>query len=362
MPHLESRADVDVAQARALTQLLAAHQVTNRQTWAGAEPQLALGSFGPSLWSLLDRALAAGVVLVPGKDLRSVRFADRPARVTLDVSEAAGPEPDDPDGPDGTATARLSLGVAVEDVWHPGDRVEVLAPVAGASRVTAPTGHGVAVWEGEPGLWDVLLAPVERPIGTKVARALKGGDRFAVPAEEVERLTTDYLPRLQRHLPVASSDESVHVPELPRPRLALAVHWRAVDEVALTWSWRYRVGSDDRVYGLADTRGLRGIRAPEQEAELLAGLELDDAQTYRLCGGRRGARSAARAGDHRPGRHRLPGRDAGAARGLRPGRDRRVGAPTQLHRAPRAARGQLHLGPRPAGTRVPDGLARPRRS
>ena len=172
-------------------------------------------------------------------------------------------------------------------MWHPGDRVEVLAPVAGASRVTAPTGHGVAVWEGEPGLWDVLLAPVERPIGTKVARALKGGDRFAVPAEEVERLTSDYLPRLQRHLPVASSDDSVHVPELPRPRLALAVTWRAVDEVALTWSWRYRVGSDDRVYGLADTRGLRGIRAPEQEAELLAGLELDDAQTYRLCGGRR---------------------------------------------------------------------------
>ena len=282
VPHLESRADVDVAQARALTQLLAAHQVTNRQTWAGAEPQLALGSFGPSLWSLLARALAAGVVLVPGKDLRSVRLAEHPARLTLDVSGAAGS-----DDPDGSATARLSLGVGVEDTWHPGGRVEVLAPVPGASRTTAPSGHGVAVWDGEPELWDVLLAPVERPIGTRVARALTGGDRFAVPADEVERLTTDYLPRIQRHLPVGSSDESVHVPELPRPRLALGVQWLAVDEVALTWTWRYRVGSDDRVYGLADTRGLRGIRAPEQEAELLAGLELDDAQTFRLCGGRR---------------------------------------------------------------------------
>lgn len=279
VPHLESRADVDVAQARALTQLLAAHQVTNRQTWAGAEPQLALGSFGPSLWSLLTRALAAGVVLVPGKDLRAVRFADHPARVTLDVSEAAGH--------DDATRARLSLGVAVEGVWHSGDRVEVLAPVAGASRVTAPVGHGVAVWEGEPGLWDVLLAPVERPIGTRVAGALKGGDRFAVPAEDIERLTSDYLPRIQRHLPVASSDASVHVPEPPRPRLALTVTWRAVDEVALTWTWRYRAGSDDRVYGLTDTRGLRGIRDPEQEADLLAGLELDDAQAYRLCGGRR---------------------------------------------------------------------------
>ena len=91
VPHLESRADVDVAQARALTQLLAAHQVTNRQTWAGAEPQLALGSFGPSLWSLLARALATGVVLVPGKDLRSVRLAEHAARVALDVSEAGEP-------------------------------------------------------------------------------------------------------------------------------------------------------------------------------------------------------------------------------------------------------------------------------
>ena len=276
VPHLESRADVDVAQARALTQLLAAHQVANRQTWAGAEPQLALGSFGPSLWSLLTRALVTGVVLVPGKDLRSVRLADHPARVALDVSEAGE-----------VSTARLSLGVAVEDGWHPGDRVEVLAPVAGASRVSAPTGHGVAVWDGEPGLWDVLLAPVERPVGSKVARALKAGDRFAVPADEVERLTTDYLPRLQRHLPVASADESLQVPELPRPRLALGLQWRAVDEVALRWSWRYRVGSDDRTYGLADTRGLRGIRAPDEEADLLAALELDDAQTYRLCGGRR---------------------------------------------------------------------------
>ena len=276
VPNLELRADVDVAQARAMTQLLAAHQVTNRQTWAGAEPQLALGSFGPSLWTLLEEAVAAGVVLVPGKGLRSVRVAGRAGRVTLDVSGAGQ-----------HTNAQLRLGVAVEEGWHPGDRVEVLAPLAGAARVTAPTGHGVAVWEGEPGLWDVLLAPVDRPVGTKVARALKGGDRFAVPGEEVERLTTDYLPRLQRHLPVASSDASLAVPEAPRPRLVLGVHWRAVDEVDLTWTFRYRVGADDRVYGLDDTRGLRGIRAPEQEAELVTGLRLDETQTYRLCGGRR---------------------------------------------------------------------------
>ena len=211
----------------------------------------------------------------------------------------------------------------------------------------------MAVWDGEPGLWDVLLAPVERPVGAKVARALKAGDRFAVPAEEVERLTSDYLPRLQRHLPVASSDDSVRVPELPRPRLALGVHLaggrrgaRCAGAGATGWA-PTTVSTAWPTPG-----GCAGSGRPSEEAELLAGLELDDAQTYRLCGGRR---------EH----------------GLRPEQvitgpavigflDETLvpleasgqveidesGAPAQLHRAPRAARGQLHLRPRAAGARV----------
>ncbi len=286
VPNLEHRADVDVAQARALTQLLAAHQVTNRQTWPGAEPQLALGSFGPSLWSLLEAAVATGVVLVPGKDVRSLRLAGERARVALDVSgHEGGPADDVAAGPGGGLGVRL--GVRLGGEWHPGGRVEVLAPVAGSARAAAPTGHGVALWDGEDGVWDVLLAPVDRPVGARVGRALRAGGRFVVPGEERERLTGDYLPRLQRHLPVGSSDASVVVAEAPRPRLALELTWVAVDEVALSWSWRYRVGADDRVYALGDTRGLRGIRAPEQEAGILAALSLDDDQTYRLCGGRR---------------------------------------------------------------------------
>ena len=54
-------------------------------------------------------------------------------------------------------------------------------------------------------------------------------------------------------------------------------------EVRTEWSWRYRVGSDDRVYALSETRGMRGVRRPEAERELLEALVLDDEQTYHLC-------------------------------------------------------------------------------
>ncbi|HET9761369.1 MAG TPA: DEAD/DEAH box helicase, partial [Nocardioidaceae bacterium] len=86
-------------------------------------------------------------------------------------------------------------------------------------------------------------------------------------------------------VPVLSSDGSVAVPEQPEPRLALTVRWVAADEVHTAWTWRYRVGTDDRVYALSETRGLRAVRRPEREQELLDALVLDDEQAYHLCRG-----------------------------------------------------------------------------
>ncbi|MGZ4722168.1 DEAD/DEAH box helicase, partial [Oryzihumus sp.] len=82
---------------------------------------------------------------------------------------------------------------------------------------------------------------------------------------------------------VVSSDGSVVVPEPAAPRLALTVTWVAVDEVRIAWSWRYRSGDDDRVYGLAEQRGLRGFRRPDEERALLDALVLDEETTYHLC-------------------------------------------------------------------------------
>ena len=114
-------------------------------------------------------------------------------------------------------------------------------------------------------------------------RLLTRGDSLVVPAAHRDDLVADYLPRLQRHVPVISSDGSVAVPEPAEPRLVLSVTWVAADEVRVAWTWRYRVGGDDRVYALSETRGMRGVRRPEAEQALLDALVLDDEQAYHLC-------------------------------------------------------------------------------
>jgi len=75
------------------------------------------------------------------------------------------------------------------------------------------------------------------------------------------------------------------VPEPAEPRLVLAVTWVSVEEARIAWTWRYRVGADDRVYGLDETRGLRGVRRPDAERALLEALDLTDEQRHRLFRG-----------------------------------------------------------------------------
>lgn len=255
------------AHAAVLAELLAAYQAAARQTYFGAETHLPVASFGTSLWPLLDRAASAGVALVPGPGLERVVVRSTPVELRLDVN--AAPRGD----------AHLRLGVWLEEEWYAADHLDVLGD----------GGHGVVLWlPGERAdTWSLTLAPLTRPAGPEVRRLLRTAESLVVPAQERDDLVVEYLPRLQRHVPVMSSDASVAVPEPVVPRLALTVTWRAVDEVEVAWSWRYRVGADDRVYALDETRGLRGFRRPDAEQELLDALVLDDAQVHRLCGSRR---------------------------------------------------------------------------
>jgi superfamily II DNA or RNA helicase len=232
----------------------------------GAEAHLTLSTFGPGLWSLLRQAEKAGLQLVPAGDLRRVAVAAEPVSLRLDVNGAD------------TAQAQIGIGVELDEEWFSGDALEILGE----------SGHGVALWTpvdvGRATQWDVVLAPLTRPAGVQTRRLVAAGQTLPVPRDDVDDLVGDFLPRLQRHLPVGSSDESVRLPEPAEPRLALTVTWAAVDEVELSWSWRYRVGSDDRIYRLDETRGLRGIRRADAEQALLAALELDEEMKLRLCG------------------------------------------------------------------------------
>ena len=257
-------------QAALLAEMFAAYRAAQRNLYfGGAESHLVLSSFGSSLWSLLDRCSAVGLQLVPGAGIEEVTLLPEPVRFTLDVN--APPERD----------AHLRLGVAVGETWYSADAVEVLGDA----------GHGVALWTPGPGArtWAVTLARLGRPAGSEVRRLLGMSEELVVPAEHHSDLVAEYLPRLQRHVEVISSDGSVPVPERAEPRLFLALDWKGVDEVDLTWSWRYRVGADDRIYRLDETRGLRGVRRPDREQELFAAFEssLSDDQVYRLYGSHR---------------------------------------------------------------------------
>jgi len=265
--HAGTRAGFDPLQVAVLGEILAAYRAASRQTYFAAETHLRLSSFGGSLWGLFDRAVQAGIVLVPGAGLSHLEVSPDPVTLRLDVNVAPSRE------------AHLRLGVSVDEEWYAADDLDVLGE----------SGHGVALWL--PGArsqtWALTLARLGRPAGPEVRRLLAAGDSMVVPAGDRNDLVTEYLPRIQRHVPVISSDGSVSVPEPATPRLALTVTWVAVDEVSIAWSWRYRVGGDDRIYGLSENRGIRGVRRPDAERDVVSGLELNDDQTYQLCEGHR---------------------------------------------------------------------------
>ncbi len=258
-PYLDRRGH-PAAQVAALNDLLSAHRAATRQMYFGADAHLSLGTFGPDEVRLLGRAVETGMPLVPGPGLAHVTLADQ-VTVRLDVSAQADHD------------AQLRLGVSHDDEWYDAAELDVLGE----------GGHTLALWLAEGESWSVTLAAPSVPPGPEVRRLLARGDSLVVPAADRGDLVAEYLPRLQRYVPVVSSDASVDLPEPAEPRLVLAVTWVAADEVRAAWSWRYQVGGDDRVYGLSEVRGMRGVRRPEAEQLLLDALRLDDEQAYHLC-------------------------------------------------------------------------------
>jgi superfamily II DNA or RNA helicase len=254
LPRLLRTGQVQPEQGAALHEVLLGYRAAGTTYYYGGESHLPVARCGPALWRSLSAALGAGVELVPVGALEVVSVAEHPVAV---VAEATRDQ----------TGARVRFGVRHDGEWYDGDRVELLGE----------PGHGVALWTPSARGWEVVLAPVKVRVGPRTRRLLVG-DAVRVPPDEVDELVDEVLPRLARHVSVDSPDESVRLPEPVEPRLSLQVHWHAADEVAIAWQWRYRAGeaSDDRVYGLEESRGLRGLRQPERERELLAGVQLDD--------------------------------------------------------------------------------------
>ena len=222
-------------------------------------------SFGP------DEALAAA----PGgrrRDAAARRCRPRARRSWPTRSRCGSTSTPRP-----TRTPSCGSGSRLEEEWYGASDLDVLGE----------GGHAVALWLAEGDAWAVTLAGADRAgRAPRCAACSSAATRSSCPPRTARTWSADYLPRLHRHVPVISSDGSVAVPETAEPRLVLAVTWVAADEVGVAWTWRYRVGGDDRVYRLSETRGLRGVRRPEDEQALLDALVLDDEQVYHLCRGR----------------------------------------------------------------------------
>src|SRR4051794_39457890 len=247
------------AQVTALNDLLSGHTSASRQIVFGVDGSIPLGGFGPDEMRLLRRCVDAGIELVAGAGLSAGTLAD-PGTMRLDVHA-----PDDGDG-------LLRLGVTHEQEWYSPGNLDVVSE-----------GLAVALWDADGDRWSVTLAALTHPLGPQVRRLLAVGDGLRVPVAHRDELVTDYLPLLQRHVPLVSADGTVAVPETAEPRLVLAVDWVAVDEVRIGWTFRYRMGHDDRVYDLSETRGLRGLRRPDREGEPLDAPRPDREPAHHLC-------------------------------------------------------------------------------
>ncbi len=271
---LARRTDLPQAQVSVLDRILALHRSDSGRGYYGGEPYLSLSAFRAGIWRLLAEAVDAGVELVPAGDLGAITLTPSALAVTADVRRGEG-------------EVQVHLGVAWEGTWHTGEAVEPLGD----------DGHGVALWQRLEGVaagregphWAVTVGPVTRALGPRARRLLAADEGLRVPAERAGDLLAEGLPRLARQLPVASGDASVTVPAQVPPRLTLRVRWRAADLAEVGWEWRYRIGhgvdgeGDDRVYGLGESRGHRGVRDLVRERAVLDALELSDDMAHLMC-------------------------------------------------------------------------------
>lgn len=178
--------------------------------WYHASVNPPLEDFGPHLVRLLREARDAGITFLP-IGVPAIEILDGTASVGVDVVERAN-------------GARVLVGVTHDEGFFSGEEISVL----GSPAHTAVLLH-------EHRLAFARLSPVVR--GAALA-LLHRADPILVPMAEVAELT-ERLGAITRVLPVVSSDGTVEVPDLPRPRLRVTVTWQTAALADVHWEWCY---------------------------------------------------------------------------------------------------------------------------
>ena len=170
------------------------------------------------IWQLLADAVEAGVELVPQGALAEV-VLEAPVQVGLDVAETS----------DGALA--LSPRLLDEDGEPAGQDVARLHPVRqiGFYRID----------EDEDGGFVLRLVPVHRAVDAAVQHLCEGTEPVRVPAEDRAEFLERVYPRLKSRIDVASTDESVVLPEFEPPTLRLQATFHPDHVLQLVWSWLY---------------------------------------------------------------------------------------------------------------------------
>lgn len=252
--HVQAHRDV-------LRQLLIAHQSRPYGSYSHNEQGLYLDQFDGAVWLLLARVAEAGVTFVPAqRELGGVRIAADPATIALDASH----------GSDG---ATLEPVVTVDGRTVRADAAELVGnPPHGAFlAVEDPAGRGP----------ELVLARLEEAPSDPVLRLLRAKQAITIPEPDLDRFLNSYYPRLRQSISVVSTDESVELPEIVPPRLALTATYEPDNRLRLDWALAYDTADGPARCPLAgdSDSAVTGQRAPRDEVaerRLVAGLELPD--------------------------------------------------------------------------------------
>ncbi|HLZ36926.1 MAG TPA: DEAD/DEAH box helicase [Mycobacteriales bacterium] len=225
--------------------------------YAGYSDALYLDELGPSLWRLLDQAVASGVPLVPAKPpAGGVVLSPTPATLALDLTR-------DTVGGGAVLRPRLALGDQALDARS-------------VDYVGVPP-HGVTLC-ADGGL---VLARLDKPMDHRLYALIRDNQPLHIPQPDLDRFLGDYYPELQRTVTVTSTDGSVALPEIAPPRLGLTVTYGDGHRVGLEWAFEYRVGNVVHSHPLGAERPGAG-RDVAAEWRLLQSVRLPSERLPRL--------------------------------------------------------------------------------
>lgn len=257
-----------LAHREALQELYAAYQVRSKNYYSYGDPAVHLDEVGPSVWRALERALEAGVQLVPAKaSAGPIGLAPEAARVRLDL------RCDD----DGGGSATLAGVVEVDGKTLAAASVGFVGnPIHGLFVSAAPVdsmGLRDSISAAAPGL---LLARLDKEASESVSGLLREGQPLVIPAGDLDLFLNGYYPALRQVIDVVSADASVTLPEIAPPCLALTVTYRPDQQTGLHWAFAYAVGDSIERLPLRGPAGPAGPRDVLAERRLLGRLELPD--------------------------------------------------------------------------------------